>query len=267
MTPDDAEAAVGLMDTVWGVAPADTEGAILRMRHLVATDPEGAWVSVDGDGVVDGAALALLREGIWGLSLLIVHPRRQSDGVGRALMDAATAYGAGARGGIIMASGDPRALRTYWRAGFTLRPSFDVRGKIRARPARDPAVREGRWPADRELVDATSRFVRTAAHGSDIDALLAAGRMLLVHDDGGFAFVGREKVSVVAAQDERVARLLLEAALAESEQASVEFVDALQDWALDVCLTAGLKLGPYGAVCVRGDVGPMRPYVPSGAYL
>jgi hypothetical protein len=26
-------------------------------------------------------------------------------------------------------------------------------------------------------------------------------------------------------------------------------------------------LRPGGATCVRGEVGPMRPYVPSGAYL
>jgi hypothetical protein len=48
---------------------------------------------------------------------------------------------------------------------------------------------------------------------------------------------------------------------------SVDFLDAQQDWAIDVVLEAGLKLVPAGAICVRGDVGPMRPYIPSGAYL
>lgn len=267
MTLEDAPAAVGLTDTVWGVAPADTEGALVRMRHLVGTDPGGAWVSVDDDGVVDGVALALLREGIWGLSLLIVHPRRQSGGVGRALMDAALAYGAGARGGIVMASADPRALRTYWRAGFGLRPSFDAKGPVRVAPARAASVREARWPADRDLVDDVSRFARGAAHGPDVDALLAAGRTLLVHDDGGWAVVKGGRVTAVAARDERVARLLLEAALAGTEHAEVDFLDAQQGWAIDVALAAGLELRPQGAVCVRGDVGPMRPYVPSGAYL
>jgi hypothetical protein len=32
-------------------------------------------------------------------------------------------------------------------------------------------------------------------------------------------------------------------------------------------LDAGLVLKPGGAVFVRGDVGPLTPYLPSGAYL
>ena len=32
-------------------------------------------------------------------------------------------------------------------------------------------------------------------------------------------------------------------------------------------LDAGLPLRNDGAVFVRGDVGPLRPYIPSGAYL
>jgi hypothetical protein len=32
-------------------------------------------------------------------------------------------------------------------------------------------------------------------------------------------------------------------------------------------LDAGLSLTNDGAVFVRGDVGPFRPYLPSGAYL
>jgi len=36
---------------------------------------------------------------------------------------------------------------------------------------------------------------------------------------------------------------------------------------MDVVLEAGLQLRPSGGTFVRGDVGPMRPYLPSGAYL
>lgn len=264
MTADDAEAVLGIMEAVWG------EGnpiGLIRLRHLATSDPGGAWVSTDGDGTVDGAALALLREGIWGLSLLIVRPEQQSSGVGRELMARALAYADGSRGGIIISSEDPRALRTYWRAGFTLRPSFNAAGAVRVRPVRQPGVREGRWPADRDLVDAASRAVRTAAHGPDIDALLAAGRRLRVHDGGGFSVTSDKGVVLVAAPEEALARVLLLDALHELDSAQVDFIDARQEWAMDIVLEAGLELVPSGAVCVRGEVGPLRPYLPSGPYL
>ena len=265
MSLEDAGAVVGLMDAVWGVD--DRAAALLRVRHLVGTDPGGAWVTLDGDGAVDGAALALVREGIWGLSLLIVRPGRQSGGSGRTLMGAASGYGADARGGIIMASADSRALRTYWRAGYELRPSFDAEGDLRSRPAPSPLVREGRWPQDRDLADELSRLQRGASHGPDLDAMLAAGCRLLVHDDGGFAVVAGPRVVLLAARDERIGRALLETALSDAGKGVVWFLDAKQQWALDVALRAGLELRPAGAVCVRGEVGPMRPYLPSGAYL
>lgn len=268
MTHDDAGAAVDLLDVVWGVPPTDRSYGLRRLGHLITTDPEGAWVHTGADGTVDGVALAILREGIWGLSLLIVHPDHQSGGIGSELMAAATAYGADARGGIILASSDARALRAYWRAGFKLLPAFDVRGAVRTPPAPSASVREGRWPADRELTDAVGRAVRGAAHGTDLEPYLASGLRLRVHDDGGFAVHGPEgRIRLVAATAEPVARALLETVLHDLPTAEIAFLDARQDWAIDVALQAGLRLIPEGAVCVRGDLGPMHPYLPSGAYL
>jgi GNAT superfamily N-acetyltransferase len=264
MTSTDADTIVDLMHAAWGVE--DRALQLLRVRHLIATDPGGAWVAVE-DGTVVGSALALVREGLWGLSLLIVRADRQSAGIGRDLMDAATAYGADRGGGIILSSEDPRALRTYWRAGYELRPVFDAAGTVRTPPKASPHVRAARWPQDRELVDAASRAARGAAHGSDIDIQLEQGRELLVHDDGGYVFRVPGRVPLLAASDPRVARELLETVLSDSETLSVDFLDARQDWAIDTVLEAGLELKPSGATCVRGHVGPMRPYVPSGAYL
>ena len=65
-----------------------------RIRHLMATDPGGCWVAVDADDRPIGVALALVREGIWGLSLLVVRPDVQSAGAGGALLRAALAHGA-----------------------------------------------------------------------------------------------------------------------------------------------------------------------------
>ena len=79
-----------------------------RIRRLIATDPGGAWVAETPDGALAGAALALVREGLWGLSLLVVDPGRQSAGVGRALLDRALAYGDTARAA---GSSSPRRIR------------------------------------------------------------------------------------------------------------------------------------------------------------
>src|SRR5215207_4302631 len=68
------------------------EHARVRVGRCLATDPGGAWVAEQGGEVV-GCALAIVREGVWGLSLLIVRPDAQSSGVGRELLTRAFAYG------------------------------------------------------------------------------------------------------------------------------------------------------------------------------
>src|SRR5947208_1880016 len=89
-----------------------------RIAHLLATDPGGAWVAEGEDGRVVGVALALVREGVWGLSLFGVDPRLQGGGIGRALLDEALAYANGSHGALILSSTDPKAMRLYARAGF-----------------------------------------------------------------------------------------------------------------------------------------------------
>src|SRR3954453_19665119 len=59
-----------------------------RIAHLLGTDPRGAWVAESGEGRVIGIALALVREGLWGLSLFAVEPGLQGNGVGRRRLDA-----------------------------------------------------------------------------------------------------------------------------------------------------------------------------------
>ena len=79
-----------------------------------------------------GTANAIMREGLWGLGLFAVAPEHQGRGVGRRLLDAALAYGDGARGGWIMSSEDPGAMRRYALAGFDLRPCVAAAGRLRA---------------------------------------------------------------------------------------------------------------------------------------
>jgi len=242
----------------------------IRIGHLQRTDPGGAWVAED-DGSILGVALALVREGVWGLSLFGVRPEHQSKGIGRRLLDAALSYAEGCRGAIILSTPDPRAMRRYALAGFDLRPCVTFAGIVdRAAIPAGLRSRPGSAADDRELCDAISRHVRTAAHGPDIDALEAVGCSLLVHDGGGWAAVRDGSPALVAARDEAIATDLLWSTLATAgpgETIHVDFIAAGHDWAVQACLAARLAISPDGPLFVRGDVGPFAPYLPSGAYL
>jgi GNAT superfamily N-acetyltransferase len=241
-----------------------------RIAHLLETDPDGAWVA-EADGEVVGIGLALLREGVWGLSLLAMRPGLQSRGGGRRLLEATLRYAEGARGAIILSSTDPRAMRRYALAGFELRPSVTFAGIVdRSAIPAGLRSRPASAAADRELCDAVSRNVRGAAHGPDLEMFEAVGGSLLVHDDGGWAAVRDGSPALVAARDDAIATDLLWSTLATGgpgETVHVDFVTAGHDWAVQACLAARLALSPDGPVFVRGDVGPFAPYLPSGAYL
>ncbi|HEU4976870.1 MAG TPA: GNAT family N-acetyltransferase [Baekduia sp.] len=241
-----------------------------RMEHCRANDPEGSWVAEAGGEVV-GVALAIVREGVWGLSLFGVAPGRQGQGVGRRLLDASLRCAEGCRGAIILSTTDPRAMRRYFRAGFRTKPCLTAAGPInRSLLPANLRSRRGDVGADRELLDAASRQVRGAAHGRDVAAMLATGGRLLVLDDRGFAVHRDGSPVVVAAFDDEAARDLLWSCFADGpagETVHVDFISDGNDWAIDVALEMGLSLGPDGPVFVRGETGPFAPYLPSGAYL
>jgi GNAT superfamily N-acetyltransferase len=241
----------------------------MRMAHLLDTDPGGAWVA-EADGEVIGHGQALVREGIWGLSLLSVDSRHQNAGVGRALLEATLDYGSDSRGWIILASGDHRALRRYAAAGFALRPAVCAKGVPEREGLPAPGdVRPGR-EEDLELCDAVSRAIRGAAHGPDIDAMRRNGCTLLVDPGRGFILHREGTSKLLAAFDEASAERLLAAALRDAPagaEVEIEPLTAGQDWAVRVAVAARLRLQPWGPLFVRGELGPLAPYIPSGPYL
>jgi len=244
------------------------EAAYGRYRRLLGTDPGGAWVA-EREGAVAGAAFALVREGLWGLSLLVVDPPAQSAGAGRELLRLAWEHGNGARGHVILSSTDPRAMRAYARLGLDAHPCLAARGAPRV--AAPPEVRAG-GPADLPLTEAVDRAVRGAAHGGDITTMLDTGAELLVVPERAYAVVSGGRVRMCAAHDEESAGTILRGALARiadaGEEAEVEWLSARQQWAIRVCVEAGLRLdADEGCVFTGGDVGPFSPYLPSGAYL
>jgi GNAT superfamily N-acetyltransferase len=247
--------------------PPDPEMVYIRHAHLVRTDPEGAWVAEDERGIA-GCALAIRREDVWGLSLLIVRPDVQSAGVGTALLNRANEYAAGARGRIILSSPDPRAIRAYARLGLEVHPSLNASGVPR-HVTTPEGIRTGNQD-DIPLTEAVDRYVRGAAHGADIGAQLDMGQTLLIAPERGYAVVGEGELRLLAAFDDEAASDLLRAALATADggQAMISWITSSQQWAARVCLAAGLELSTNaGAVFVDGDVGPFRPYLPSGAFL
>lgn len=247
-------------------------GAVARITHLQATDPGGCWAA-EHDGRVVGSALGLIREGVWGLSLLALLPEYQGLGIGTRLYEPALEYGAGERGGIILSSTHPAAMRRYARSpGFRLLPCVALCGTWDAR--RVPASlrsRPGDLATDAETIEAASQHVRSASHMRDLPTLLdRPGATLLVVEGEGFACLREGDVWLLAARSEAAAEDLLWGAMSSGPPGatfSFDFVTAENQWAIRVGLEAGLSISADGPVFVRGDVGPMAPYLPSGAYL
>jgi RimJ/RimL family protein N-acetyltransferase len=240
-----------------------------RITHLVRTDPGGCWVA-EHEGRVEGVALSLIRDGLWGFSLFGVAEALQGRGVGRELFARCWEYGAAARGHLILSSPNPAAMATYARSGLSLRPCVAAAGIPDLSRAPDVDGVEDAGEAGIALADAIGRDVRGAGHGRDLPVAMAHGARLLVFRDRAFALVRHGVVALLAARDEEAARRTLWGALIAAgpgATVSVDFLTAGQDWAVAVCVDARLPLSPDGPMFAGGALGPLAPYVPSGAYL
>jgi GNAT superfamily N-acetyltransferase len=282
MRPGDAAAAAAaagaalreLYPEAMGAAddPAVIARQTARAAHLQQTDPDGCWVA-EQDGRILGCALSLIREGVWGFSLFGLVSEAQGRGIGTRLYAPALAYGAGERGGIILSSSHSAAMRRYARSdGFVLMPAVGFSGAWDPRRVPDGLrSRPGDLEADRDTVELASRHARTASHLADLPTLLAQpGQRLLVLEGEGFVCARDGSPSLLAATSEAAAEDLLWSAFASGPRGgtvSYDFVTQANQWAVRVGLEAGLAVSPDGPVFVRGEVGPMAPYLPSGAYL
>jgi GNAT superfamily N-acetyltransferase len=270
-----AWAALGPLIVAGSEPPPDevrTPRARARIEHLLATDPDGAWVAED-DGALVGVGLALVREGLWGLNLLAVAPDRQGQGIGGRLLRAALGHGdGGVRGGLIASSPSPVAMRSYARAGFDLRPCVSADGVLdrRGLPA-GLRARPGDVDADRETIDAVSRQVRGASYAQDLRAFVdRMGGQLLVIPGRGFAGHRDGSPAPLCATDPGAAvDLLLSSFATAAPGATVhaDFLTAGQDWAVAAALGCGLSLSPDGPMFTRGELGTLTPWVPSGTFL
>lgn len=279
MTPVDVPAAAAVSIDAIGLVP-DLSAEELQARmeariaHMQRTDPDGAWVA-DEDGAVVGVALAIVRdrvwlEGLWGLSLLAVRPDRQAQGIGRRLLDASLRTARGAGAALILSSVDPKAMRRYARAGFALHPCVGAAGIPTV--IRDEPEAEEVTPAEvAGIARRAGRAVRGAAYDvRDLEMLAAGGSSLLAIAGRGFALHREGSPKLVAATDEDAAAALLRACFAAAPRGGtvqVDLIHAGNDWAIRTCLDAGLALSPDGPLFTRGRLGPLRPWIPSGALL
>jgi GNAT superfamily N-acetyltransferase len=262
------------MEVLYAPAPGVDEPARAarqhaRITHLVRTDPAGCWVA-ELDGRVEGVALSLIRNGVWGFSLFGVAEKLQGRGVGRELFARSWEYGAAAHGHLILSSPNPAAMATYARSGLAIRPCVAAAGIVDLSRAPEVDGVEEAGEAGIPVADAIGRAVRGAGHGRDLPVAMAHGARLFVLEDRAFALVRDGQVALLAALDEEAAKRVLWAAFAAAgpgATVTVDFLTAGQDWAVGVCVDARLPLSPDGPMFAGGALGPLAPYVPSGAYL
>jgi GNAT superfamily N-acetyltransferase len=262
------------LDVLYTIVPGEEEAARAarqhaRIRHLLETDPGGCWVA-EHDGRVEGVALALVREGVWGFSLFGLAATLQGRGIGRELFARSWAYGADASGHIILSSTNPPAMGIYARTGLAIRPCVAFAGipDLGRAPGLDGVEEAG--DAGLPVADAIGRDLRGAGHGRDLPVAMAHGARLFVLEDRAFAVARRGNIIMLGARDEQAAQQMLWALFVQAgpgATVNVDFLTAGQDWALPVCLDARLQLSPDGPMFAGGRLGPLAPYVPSGAYL
>lgn len=241
-----------------------------RVGHLLRTDPDGAFVALESGEVV-GVAQAMMREGLWCLSLLTIDPNAQSRGAGGALLEATLDYGRDRRGAVIVSSADPRAMSLYARAGFAVRPTVEVFGETGLLPPPEPRVVRLTDPAELVALEPISRAVRGAAQTPELEfAMTVREARVLVLEDRGFAVaMDRMGAWLLTALDEVSARVLLVEALraaGESDEPKVRWITEAQGWAVQTAVGLGLRLRGYGALFVQGELGPLRPFIPSPAF-
>jgi predicted N-acetyltransferase YhbS len=239
------------------------------LRRFVERDPGGAWVAADGESVV-GMTTAIRRGSFWGLSMLFVDPKRQSQGVGRRLLDAGLEYANGAEVRMILSSPDPRALRRYSLAGLDIHPAVEARGTIDQ--SLIPGELRDRFgdAGDLDLVVRVDAGLRRS-RAEDVEYLLGAGARMHVIDQGsarGYMVHRENRLLMLGASDDPTASVLLWRFLAQTGgEAEIWGLTARQNWAVKVALAAGLEVTASGALFLAGQERPPGAWLTSGWYF
>ncbi len=270
---------LGEVDALWREAFLGLEGAappverrpeavaldLSRLAHLLGTDPGGSSVA-EAEGRLVGFAQAHRREGTFVLAMLGVLPAFQERGIGRGLLERALSYGEGTRAQYIFSSMDPRALHRYVRAGFALRPTVFATPRPTAAAAAVPLEVAAGDAEEIAFVGEVDRAVRGSARPADFQFLLGVGQRLVLDERGGYAVLGTNRVSALAARSEEIARSLLERVLRAPGEHELCWMVAEQQWAIETAAHLGLALRVRGALMSHGTGALPRPYLPNGLF-
>ena len=215
------------------------------------------------DGEMVGCATSLTRELMWILATYVVRPGLQGQGIGKALLAAALHHGRGCLRGMLSASADPKAIRRYRAAGFSLHPQMYLSGTVdRAAIPVVEKVRDGS-AGDFELMDSIDRRVRGAAHGPDHALLLGMFRLVVSDTSTGSRATPTTPPTGCRPCSPRPTGVRRpgccgSASPPAGEPSRVPHVTAANEWAIDVGLAARLDLVQEGYLALRG-------HAPAGA--
>jgi len=249
----------------------DRAGAWLRRgRHILSTDPAGCWVAEDETGLL-GFATSLTRELMWILGSYAVRPGLQGQGIGKQLLEAASTHSQSCLRAMLSASVDPKALRRYRQAGFSLHPQMVLTGTVdRSLLPVVEKMREGSV-GDIDLMNSVDRQRRAAAHLSDHEVLIDLYRLTVTDSTTGSGYVYSDEngVALLAASNRRTAQRLVWEALAGArpdQPFEIGHVTAANEWAIDVGMAARLDLFTSGYLALRG-MEPPTAYLHHGVFL
>lgn len=242
-----------------------------RMEHMLHHDAGGCWVAEDRSGLL-GVSAAVKRDLTWVLATFVVRPGVQGRGVGKQLLDASLGHGSGCLRGMLVASGDPKAVRRYRLAGFTMHPAMFLTGKVdRSLLPVVERVRDGS-AGDIDLMNSVDRRVRDSAHGVDHEILTSMYRLVVSDRSTGSGYAYVEPGGgpyLLAATNRRTATELLWETLAASspeEPCTISHLTPSNEWAVDVGMATRMDLNSTGYLALRGMRPPM-PYIPCGHFL
>jgi GNAT superfamily N-acetyltransferase len=196
----------------WDLDPDSFYDSIAPVLDYYAVHNAEWWVAEDpSDGSLLGFARSIERGGMLELTEFFVRPDRQSAGLGRRLLEKALPPGRGEVRAIV-ATTDPRATASYYRAGTVARfPIAEMTGPTVATRAEAEAARSA---AGLEMVEAGPDLVAEFAsideavtgypRHDEFPMLFAVRDALLFRRDGrpvGFAFASPGGIGPIAALD------------------------------------------------------------------
>lgn len=254
-------------------------------RHLLGTDPDGAWIA-EMNGVAVGYSMALVRGEVWYLSQLFVQPDQHAHGIGRELLRRAQAYGQdrGARVFSVVASTSPVAHGLYMQAGmFAIGVGYRMSGPLEpllALPGRNARLEDARGHED-EIAALDSEVFgaeRRQDHALYLDDARWPGRsssFALVRGDSlsGYAYAVADGgfIAPMAAYDAADQAPLLRAAAAWLTDRGVStgnlFVLSHNRTLMSALLDAGWRSRHWSFLLTSEPFGKFDRYHPAGATL